>query len=50
MHWSECKIEVSLVNIIQLYTVYFMNFMLLDWRWPYWVETCCQNRDIWSTL
>jgi hypothetical protein len=36
------KIEVSVKNLIQLYKISFMYFILLAWRWPSEVETTCE--------
>jgi hypothetical protein len=44
--FSDCKIEVSLQNSIQLCAFPFMYVIILAWRWSFGVETCWQIKNI----
>jgi len=47
---SNCKIDISVPNLIQWYTVPFTYSLLPAWRWTFVVETTCQIKNIITTI
>jgi hypothetical protein len=41
---------MSVQYLIQLFAVPFMYFILVDWRRPSEVETCCRIKDLTLTI